>query len=172
MDWSIIFGGAVLGSCVGVCGAAMNAFFQRRFESRKWHADFFVKPQVDALCALHSAIVGCQMEIFAIPHKPEAMRMWENDNEKQSVYESKKAVLDRLTGAMLAAGIYLDPSDMTMLFNFRENFYRHQILGHFSPGGSGINPASQTPIGDAYGAIEGRLRELLDPRAILSQLGE
>jgi hypothetical protein len=171
MDWNILFGGAVLGSCIGVCGAATTAFFQRRFERRKWYADFFVRPQVEVLRALHGAVVGCQMELLAIPHKPGATRMWKNAAEMQARYEDKKALLDQLTKTTLAASIYLDDSDLAIIFEFRDAFYRAQIRDHFEPGETSHAGVGQlSPMADSYRKIQAQLQKLLYPKAVLTAL--
>lgn len=177
MDWSIVFGGAVLGSCIGVFGAAANAFFQRRFERRKWYADFFVRPKVETLRALHGAAVGCQMQLLAIPHKPGAARMWKNAAERQARYDGAKTLLDELTRTILAAGIYLTDADLSLLFKFRDAFYSSQIRGHFEPidtdnndVGAEAGGQSQSAMADNYRQVESRLRELLYPQAVLLPL--
>ncbi len=169
MDWSIVFGGAVLGSLVGACGAATNAYFQRRFERRKWHAEFFIRPRLDALRALHGALVGCQMHYLGIPEKPGAIRMWKNDRERQEVYAGFKALLDELTKAMLVSAVYLEQADLAVVYEFRQGFYQI-ILGHFEPESAVLDVSSQSPTAESYRKIETRLKELLYPSAVVSAL--
>jgi len=84
----------------------------------------------------------------------------------------KKALLDDLTKAILAAGVYLEERDLAMPFDYRQVFYRTQIEAHFDPPPPGAekDAQSQSPLLDSYRTIEARLRELLYPKAVLRPL--
>jgi hypothetical protein len=179
MNWNLIFGSAVFGSCLGIFGAAINAYFQRRFERRKWHAEFFIAPRIEALRALHSAIVGCQMEHIAIPDTFGALRKWENEEEKQRFYQRIKARYDKLTESILAVSIYIEPSDLATINEYRARFYVVRMKHEFEPFKE-FDPdetypyrvGMPEPLQDQYEKVEARLRQLLYPEKVLDTLFE
>src|ERR1039457_1397205 len=65
--WLVILGLGITGSIVGAItsaiASALNDRSRRRFELRKWRAEFYLRPKLEALRNLHAALVHSHYEI-------------------------------------------------------------------------------------------------------------
>jgi hypothetical protein len=105
--------GSIVGAVVAAIASALNDHFRRRFELRKWRADFYLRPKLEALKNLHVAMVRCHYEI----NMRAKARMPQNIQEfREQVERREMEFFDALT----TAEIYLD-SEMSKV--------THNVLG-------------------------------------------
>src|ERR1035438_3241646 len=93
--WLVILGLGISGSIVAAVATVLNDYFRRRFELRKWRAEFFVTPKLEALRALHAAMVQShyQINMRARAVMPRNIDEWDRyiktseDGDRKSVVE-------------------------------------------------------------------------------------
>jgi hypothetical protein len=115
--WLVILGLGITGSIVGAITAAiasaLNDRSRRRFELRKWRAEFYLRPKLEALRNLHAAMVHSHYEINmrAKARMPQTIQEYREEVERPEM---------EFFGALNVAEIYLD-SDMSKVM--------HAVLG-------------------------------------------
>jgi hypothetical protein len=176
MDWTILLSSAVVGTVVATGAAVINAYLTRRFEHKKWYAQFFLTPKLDALRALHAALIKSHYEINlrAVADRPITLRDFK---------EQAEAPKDKFFQALALAEIYMDEESSKEM---------HAVLGALRQMTMSIwlrLPQSELPAGiviasygdelinpdwklftDTFNVAEKRLGALLNPREFLRPL--
>ena len=111
--WLIILGLGISGSIVAAVATVLNDFFKRRFELRKWRAEFFVTPKLEALRALHAAMVQSH---YQINMRARAVMPRNIDEWDRYIKTSGDGFFEALT----LAEIYLDKETSDIM---------HEVLG-------------------------------------------
>jgi hypothetical protein len=111
--WLVILGLGISGSIVAAVATVLNDFFKRRFELRKWRAEFFVTPKLEALRALHAAMVQSH---YQINMRARAVMPRNIDEWDRYIKTSEDGFFEALT----LAEIYLDKETSDIM---------HEVLG-------------------------------------------
>jgi hypothetical protein len=111
--WLVILSLGISGSIVAAVATVLNDFFKRRFELRKWRAEFFVTPKLEALRALHAAMVQSH---YQINRRARAVMPRNIDEWDRYIKTSE----DRFFEALTLAEIYLDNETSDIM---------HEVLG-------------------------------------------
>lgn len=103
--WLVILGLGITGSVVGAVIAAvaswMNDRSRRRFEKRRWRAEFYLRPKLESLRTLHAAMVRTHYEL----NIRAKARMPQNIVEFREQVETRET---EFLHALTSAEIYLD----------------------------------------------------------------
>jgi hypothetical protein len=165
--------GSIVGAAIAAVASALNDRSRRAFELRKWRAEFYLRPKLEALRNLHGAMVRSHYEI----NMRAKSRMPQNSQEYREQVERYE--MD-FFGALNVAEIYMDRDTSKAL---------HAVLGSvrqmstsiwlrlpevFETHGKHQDVAVREPdwqlFSSFFDAAEAQLRSLLHPNKLLEAI--